>query len=132
MKNKSKMKLLSFVAVLLLAAAVKGNPEMMAKIMMDCQATVGAVAEDIGVLMAHKVPENQKQKCLFGCVLTTLNMVSLLFSCLKLLETNFSAHIRFKLENLVKVDSRQQLNPCLETIPRRINKLLRSLQSAAR
>lgn len=70
------MKALSFVAVLLFAAAVNGNAEMMKKIMTDCQAKIGATADDVAAMLAHKMPENQKQKCMFACCLTAMNMVN--------------------------------------------------------
>lgn len=75
-KLKSDMKVLTFIVLALVAAAVKGNKEMLMPILTECKASVGATDEDLAKMMMHSPPENQAQKCLFSCLMIATGCVS--------------------------------------------------------
>lgn len=69
------MKLLGLIVLVLVAASVKGNKDMIIPIMEKCKATTGATDEDVAKLMMHAPAENQAQKCMFSCLMTTMGVV---------------------------------------------------------
>lgn len=71
------MRILSFVVLAMLAVCIKGNKEMMMKIMADCKAKIGATDEDIAKMMIHAPADNMKQKCMFMCFMESSGIVSL-------------------------------------------------------
>jgi hypothetical protein len=67
--------IVKFIVFALLAASIKANQEMIMKVMTGCKDKLGATDEDIAVLMQHNPTMNEKQKCLFACVMGDLHIV---------------------------------------------------------
>lgn len=69
------MKIPAILIVFIFAACVKSDENMMMKVVEGCKNTVGASDEDLQKFMAHKVPDNQEQKCMIACIMTGLGLV---------------------------------------------------------
>lgn len=72
----NNMKLAGFLVLVVLAAFVRSDNEMMMKIVGTCLQSTGASEDDVKKLSAHIPPETKTQKCLMSCVLTGLGIVS--------------------------------------------------------
>lgn len=70
------MKVLVFLVLAIFAACVKGNKEMMVKIIGDCKAKIGATDDDVAKMMISAPAENPRQKCMFMCFMESTGMVN--------------------------------------------------------
>lgn len=70
------MKFSTVLVLVVFAACVKSDKEMMMKVVEACKTTIDASDDDMQKFMTHAIPENHKQKCFFSCVMTGLEVVS--------------------------------------------------------
>jgi hypothetical protein len=76
------MKFFCAVLIVLVSAAMVKSVDpgekmkMMMKIVTECKASTGASDDDIAKLMIHAKPASKEGKCMFGCVMESLGIVS--------------------------------------------------------
>jgi hypothetical protein len=73
---------IAFVLLAICAAAVKSdedNMTMLLRIVGECKEKTGASQDDIKTLVMGENPETKEAKCMFSCVMETMEIVRIYF-----------------------------------------------------